>query len=297
MTLLNDPASLPAQMWTVMRFALTCRQPMLVADAKSVLSPPTLLPADKSESDKTFQRAVANLRALRMLSDDNESIVPTEAMRSVAPNDVASFAHMLQRQILDPCEMDGIGRSGDQTGAKDLIRALAWFLTLDPIVGYAWNDVVQLQENAFAQEVGLPFANDFRWNRFVSWAPALGFAEIPLIGGEGRANRLSPDCTTAVRRIVGRLWNPETHVPADQFVSRLLTELPVLLGGSVSNDLGLTPATSGASAALSHALMCGHDQGWLRVDFRSDAIRDITLNEPGGGTRRITDVTVLEGVS
>ena len=64
-------------------------------------------------------------------------------------------------------------------------------------------------------------------------------------------------------------------------------------GGGYSRSLGLQ-APAHVSPSLSFALLCGHDQGWIRLEHRSDAARDILLSDPdtATGTRRVSDVTI-----
>jgi hypothetical protein len=295
MVLLNDPASLPTPMWAVARFLLTVPGQVPIERTQSLLSPAALLPPEKRNADKTFPWAVDTLRTLGIVTTDNDLLDIAEHTRAVPPDDFAGFTDLLRRCVLDPARNAGVGDNGDQTGSKDLVRALAWFLTLDPLSSYAFDEVEQLQNDAFTAEIGSPFVNKFRWDRFVYWAPALGLAASSLLSGEGRSARIGPDCTVAVRRTVLSLWNEGEHVDADRAVARLLEELPILPGGRYSTELGLAPSTSAVSPALSFALLCGHDQAWIRLDTRSDAARDIVLVDPATvtGTRRVTGMTVL----
>lgn len=292
--LLNDPGSLPAPMWAVARFLLATSGDVSVADAQSLVSPASL--QSSSGTDKTFRWAVDTLCMLGLASLDGGSITATSRLRRGSPKHMSTFAEMLRREVLAPARNGSLGDNGDQTQGRDLVRALCWFLTLDPLRGYAWQDVEQLQAGAFAPSVGVPFTNDFRWSRFVYWAPTLGFAAASLLA-DGRSTRLSPDCTAAVRATTLRSWNKGDHVPADQAISLLLEELPVLPGGRYSRALGLVPSTT-TSASLSHALIRGHDEGWIRLEARSDAANDVTLVDPdiASGVRRVTDIGVLGAV-
>lgn len=296
MVLLNDPASLPTPMWAVTRYLLTTTGDSAIAPTRTILSPAALLPEEKANDDKTFIWAVETLRMLGLVATDGDSINLAQPVRQASPVDFTSFADLLRQRVLDPARIEGIADNGDQTGPRDLARALAWFLTLDPLVGYSFDEIEQRQIGAFPQEIGVPFVNDFRWGRFVYWAPMLGFAASPLLPGQGRSVRIAPDCTVAVRRTIRQLWNTGDHLAAGQAIAQLLEQLPVLPGGRLSAELGLSQQTTTVSSALSFALLCGHDHGWIRLETRSDAAHDVVLVDPdtATGTRRVTDLTVLE---
>ena len=177
----------------------------------------------------------------------------------------------------------GLDGSGDQTrtkdaGAKDLVRALAWFLTLDAFTPLGLDDVTQLQESAFPAQLGNPIVNDVRWNLFVYWAPALGFAAQSLLDKD-LGQRLVPDCTVAVRRTVLAIWPKGERIDAADAIDRIIEELPVLPGGRYSRMLGLPAPATDVASSLSSALLRG-DHEWISLEQRSDAARDVFLTDP-----------------
>jgi hypothetical protein len=298
MPLLNDPASVPTAMWIVTRHLAGCSGRRLNRQTlKTTISPASLLPPDKYDSDTTFEFAVKTLIDLGVAVEDGEQLVLTDVARRLKPHDVAGFDDLLRRQALHTDFNENIADSGNQTGPKDLVRALSWFLTLDPYEPMSHDDVVQRQRGAIAERLGNPFVNDFRWNRFTYWAPALGLAAPPLIPRPGmRSQTLVPDCTTAVRRTMLAKWPPGTRLPARDAVAAIIDELPVLPGGHYSIALGLAAEDPDVSATLSFALLCGDEYGWLQLHRRSDSDDEVLLVDPdqSNGTRRVTHLDIME---
>ncbi|MEU7757641.1 protein DpdG [Micromonospora aurantiaca (nom. illeg.)] len=300
MPLLNDPASVPTAMLIVTRHLVGCpgrrqnRQTL-----KATVSPASLLPPGRHDSDTAFEYAVKTLLDLGIAAEDGEQIALADVAKSLTPDDVAAFDDLLRRQALDPSRNENIADSGNQTGPKDLVRALSWFLTLDPYSPMSHDDVVQKQRGAIAESLGNPFVNDFRWNRFTYWAPALGFAAPPLIPRLGtKSQTLVPDCTTAVRRTMQAKWPPGTRLPARDAVAAIIDELPVLPGGRYSVALGLAADAPDVSATLSFALLCADEYGWLQLHRRSDADDEVLLVDPdqSNGTRRVTHLDIMEPI-
>ncbi|MEU5945917.1 protein DpdG [Micromonospora sp. NPDC047465] len=300
MPMLNDPASVPTAMWIITRHLVGCpgrrqnRQTL-----KATISPVSLLPPDKNDSDTTFDFAVKTLLDLDIAAEDGEQLALTDVAKRLTPDDVAAFDDLLRRQALDPSRNENIADSGNQTGPKDLVRALSWFLTLDPYTPMSHDDVVQEQRGAFTENLGNPLVNNFRWNRFTYWAPALGFAAPPLIPRTGtKSQTLVPDCTTAVRRTMQAKWPPGTRLPARDAVAVIIDELPVLPGGRYSVALGLAADAPDVSAALSFALLCADEYGWLQLRRRSDADDEVLLVDPdqSNGTRRVTHLEIMEPI-
>jgi hypothetical protein len=285
MALINEGASFPSFMWAVVRLLLLLGGKADAETAKLVLTPPTLPPGETKE----FSTAVKSLADLEVVADDGEVIVLTPAARSLAPDDVAGFNRLLRRAVLVPDHNNGLANSPDLDGPKDLVRALAWFLTRDPLVPQGWESVAQFQRGAFASHLPPPIANDVRWGRFAYWAPALGFAAAPLIPREGRSP-LVPDCTVAVRETALSLWQEGQTVRASEAVERIVEELPVLPGGRYSRMLGLAPPDGRVAASLSNALLAGEVDGWLKLSSPSDAGK-ISLAD-GTDTREVSLFTI-----
>ncbi len=300
MTLINEPASFPAPMWAVARFLLSVGGQYQAEHARAMLSPPSLLPDEEARAkDETFSQAVKSLQDLGLVLADGDELSLAPTVRKLSLTDIGGFTDLLSRAALDPDRNAGLSESDDQAGPKDLVRALSWFLTCDPFTPLDLQEVTQLQKGAFASHLGNPIVNDVRWNRFVYWAPALGFASPPLLDNERQGQQLVPDCTTAVRRTVLATWEQGQRLDAADAVDHIITELPVLPGGRYSQSLGLRSSSTEVAASLSFALLCGHDQGWISLGRRSDASRDVFLTDPDNAnrTRRISEVTITGSIN
>ncbi len=293
MALINEGASVPSYVWAVVRFLLSAGGQYPADRARDLLCPATLLPGDTA----TFSDAVGTLKDLALATDDDGELSLSPAARELSPDDVAGFSDLLRRAVLGQAQNAGLDGSGDQivtkdAGAKDLVRALAWFLTLDAFTPLGLDDVTQLQESAFPVQLGKAIVNGVRWGRFVYWAPALGFAAQSLLDKDlGR--RLVPDCTVAVRRTVLAVWPKGERIDAADAIDRIIEELPVLPGGRYSRMLGLPAPATDVPSSLSSALLRG-DHEWISLEQRSDAARDVFLTDPdaASGKRRVSEIIV-----
>ena len=246
----------------------------------------------------TFNHAVGTLKDLSLATDNDGELSLSPTARGLSPDDVIGFSDLLRQAVLGQAQNAGLDGSGDQTrtkdaGAKDLVRALAWFLTRDAFTPLGRTDVdQQLQENDFPAQLGKAIVNDVRWNRFTYWAPALGFAAQSLLDKDP-GQRLVPDCTVAVRRTVLAVWEKGERIDAADAIDRITEELPVLPGGRYSRMLGLPAPTSDVASSLSSALLRG-DHEWISLEQRSDAARDVFLTDPdaASGRRRVSEIII-----
>lgn len=299
MTLINEPASFPAQMWAVARFLLSVGGECPAARAQAMMSPPSLLSDEGARArDETFSQAVDSLQDLGLLLVNGDHLTAPPPVMKLSPADLGGFTGLLARAVLDPERNAGLAENDDQTGSKDLVRALAWFLTRDPFTSLDLQAVTQLQTGAFPSHLGNPIVNDVRWNRFVYWAPALGFASQPLLDNDRQGQQLMPDCTAAIRRTILTTWEKGQRIAAADAVDRIIDELPVLPGGRYSRALGL-PSPTEVADSLSFALLCGHDQDWISLERHADASRDVLLADPDNAnrTRRISEITITGSIN
>jgi hypothetical protein len=293
MSLINEGDSFPSQLWSVVRLLQSVPGKLDVGTARRILTPDTLPTGDKENED--FKVAVGTLTDLGLVTIVGDAIELTPTARALSPDNVAGFNGLLREAALDQSRNARLADKTptgepDLSGPKDLVRALAWFLTLDPFKPLDWDAVQGPQATAFAPHLPEPLANDVRWNRFTYWGPALGFVARPLLPPKG-AVRLVPDCTVAVRDTVLALWKEDEQVDAAEAVTRITDRLPVLPGGVYSRSLGLEGPAGTVSASLSNALLTGEEQGWLTFGRLADAADDILLTDVGG-TRRVTQFTI-----
>jgi hypothetical protein len=91
------------------------------------------------------------------------------------------------------------------------------------------------------------------------------------------------------------MWKVGDNINAVDLVRAIRAELPVLPGGSYSEGLGIRgPGETSVDAALSFALLRGHDEGWLRLERDADARRFVSVIDPEQPSRRVSDVAIME---
>lgn len=183
-------------------------------------------------------------------------------------------------------------------GARDLTRALAWYLAQDPLrAPGGWNeqggvDLAQEAQFAAAERV---FSNDTRWGAFTRWATFLGFAvRLP------RETRtvLVPDPTVAVRDVAAALLS-SGRVEINAFVEELGRTLPVLDGGEYRRSVesrmrpdAVAASTDQLSPSLAHALLRLRDERLLVIEDLADAPMKMRLPDGFGPERTVTHVSL-----
>ncbi len=291
MALLNDPASQPSQMWAVIRYLAYAKKPVKYEGARMLLSPPSL-----GDDGKMFDWAVETLKELRMVAQtDTGELCLDGVAAQLDGEDFGGFAAVLRTRVLAPELNTGVGNDASQVGPRDLTRALAWFLSLDPVTSSLnWSEAQRLQGRALRPEVGKAIVNDTRWPRFVTWATALGLAAADLLVND----RIVPDCTAAVKRVMQDMGKPGHIVDALEALRTLRTSLPVLPGGAFSAAVGIPdPGATATGRALSFALLRGEDEGWLRLDRPgADARRFLSIPDPErpDAPRACRSIAILE---
>jgi hypothetical protein len=293
MALINEGASLPSPMWALARLLATEKKPLAVALARSVMSPPSL----GDNGSQTFDTALRTLAEYGAVAESGEKIALSPGWADLSADDPREFAELMRRAIFAPERNTQLAETATQEGPRDLTRALCWFLTLDPLgPPVSSTDIERLQDGALPSHVGLPFQNDVRFGRFTFWGPALGFATNALLASDG-PRRLAVDCTPAVRGTIARMWKPGQLIDAVEAVAAIRGALPVLPGGKYSTLLGLPSRPENIEPALSFALLCGHDQGWIKLERKADAPRAIQVIDPAlsSGTRRVTHIGIAGG--
>ncbi|MEU4517449.1 protein DpdG [Amycolatopsis sp. NPDC024027] len=290
MSLLNVEAPLPQYLIVALRFLAHVGKSIGEDQARALLCPPGV------SGQKVVDSALSTLVSLELISRENGAL---DLAVAVTPQH-DSVVDALRKAILAPENNTGLGEDAGQSGPRDLVRALCWFLTIDPTTeALGWSEVQRRQGHSLKADLGDPIKNDTRWNPFCSWASVLGFCTPALISAaDGLTGaRLTPDCTTAVRRAASTHWKPGESLEPEVALRELREALPVLPGGLYSTSVGLeSPRANHAGAALSFALLRAHDEKWLRLEQNDDARSLLYLEDPDqpGYPRTFSSVTVLE---
>lgn len=240
MAVLNPPRVLPGLGRAVVNFLLENRNSWDDAGLLEVFKPPGV------NEDATAADGVRNtlsaFRAIGMLENDAQGNITVA--RSVTTHG-SGFGRTAFRRLMLAHVLD-IGRDGDPwsvgegeastSGARDLTRALSWFLAQDALgTPLNWTDNIQnVQTDQFRTNQNDKWAitNDTRWGAFSRWAPALGLA-VPSVLRAKQA--LVPLPTLAVADAVDEM--PAKRMPIQEFLSGLAQKLPVLPGGVIRNGL------------------------------------------------------------
>lgn len=291
MTLINVDASRPSPMWAVVRYLAFAREPVGLDRARAVLSPPSL----GSDDGRMFDLAVSTLKMIGMVTEAGDGSLSLEGdARFINSEDLETFTNVLRNQCQAPELNIGIGDGYSTVGARDLTLALSWFLSLDPAeTALSWEEAENRQHEGLKREVGPTFVNRNRWTWFTDWSAALGLATPALLDND----RLTPDCTTAVRQVVQATWKPGETIGAVEVLDYLRQILPVLPGGRYSAAVGIpSPGDSVAGMALSFALLRGDDEHWLRLQRDADARHYLSIHDPGHPTfpRTYSSIAILE---
>ncbi|MFF7458660.1 protein DpdG [Kitasatospora sp. NPDC008115] len=303
MAVLNPPRSLPGLGRAVISFLNTDRRSWTDETLVEAFKPPGL--NDDKTSAAGVQDTLSAFRAIGMLTRDKNGVVTvTEGEHARGALTQAQFRRAVQRHVMD------LSRDGDPwnvsagdaytSGARDLLRALSWFLAQDPLGRpLSWNENVQgLQDAQFGTSDNETWAvvNDTRWPPFSRWAKALGLASPSLLKS---APGLVPLPVVAIDDVLDEL--PEGRMTIVDFLAHLAVKLPVLHGGSaratlvatrLENDPDPGVLADCADSSVGQALRILEERG--RVVF--SALPDATgLRLLASDSNRHTHVTLARG--
>jgi len=174
-------------------------------------------------------------------------------------------------------------------GARDLVRALAWFMSLNVLNGpftfsKGANPLAQLQEDHTGERL---IFNEDRWRPFVRWCRYLGFLrDFALYSGSGLPERgVIPDPTDAVAAALPQCVSSADFTPLAVVLPALAAQLPVLDGGiyrSAIHDRGAPPAESDVSPTLTLALERLRARGDIELEVGAgDADKLVFANNRG----------------
>lgn len=300
MAVLNPPRVLPGLGRAIVNFLIENRSTWNEAGLVEVFRPEGL---NESGAAHGVTNTLSAFRAIGILESDTKgSITVTNSVTEHGNRfERDEFRRLMLSHVLN------LRRDGDPwavsdeeastSGARDLSRALSWFLAQDAVgAPFTWNDNVQkLQADQFGsdQNAEWPFANDTRWNAFTRWATALGLA-APSVVRSG----LVPLPTVAVADAVAEL--PNGQMPIQDFLGALARKLPILHGGMIRNGLVARLVVDPDPGVQGNALDTSVSQA-LRILEARGRLSTENLADAGGvflsrsSTNRTTHITLKGG--
>ena len=209
---------------------------------------------------KIFRDTMRELLVIGALEDDDGTIsLPGDvpgARRSGAMREIVRVKAMRAELDTDLWEKDAENRLL-LIGARDLVRAVAWFLSLSVVAGpYDFERTTpalsELQERHTGER---PIFNIERWRPFERWTQYLGFSTaLPMELRNRWAEPLLPDPTQAIRSRLASLLDHDGWTPIGEVMAALGEYLPVLDGGQFRraiHDKGAPETEAGCSSSLS----------------------------------------------
>jgi hypothetical protein len=216
----------------------------------------------RAGNSKLFDDTLRELLGIGALEAKDDDICLPDVSGAREPGAMARIVRaqaMATEREADLWERDASG-SLVLTGARDLVRALAWFLNLNVLTGpfdflETTPNLTNLQDDHLGER---PIFNIERWRPFVRWARYLGFvSDYSLYGGSGSSTAaVFPDPSQAIAAVLPVILNGD-WVPLESVVSRLAEELPVLDGGVYRRAIierGAPEAKADCSPTLTLAL-------------------------------------------
>jgi hypothetical protein len=300
---LNPPRVLPGLGRSIVNFLIETRsswdEPKLLESFK-----PSGMNEDATAADGV-KNTLSAFRAVGILQNDSHGNITIT--RSVKEHGQVfsrtAFRRLMLAHVLD------LGRDGDPwsvdegdattRGARDLTRALSWFLAQDALgPPLSWTDNMQkLQSAQFRTNDNLQWAitNDTRWNAFSRWAPALGLASPSMARTKPG---LVPLATVAVADAVDGI--PAARMPINEFLGILARKLPILPGGVIRNGLvnrlGSDPdpgiRSNAVDTSVAQVLRLLESRGRLEFENLADA-DGVQLSR--SDQARVTHVTLKGG--
>ncbi|MGO9791892.1 MAG: protein DpdG [Solirubrobacteraceae bacterium] len=229
---------------------------------------------------KVFSDTLRELVAIGALEEEGGSVaLPADVDGAREPGampEVIRIKAMLAELETDLWEKDDQGALV-LVGARDLVRAVAWFLSLDIEDGpfefeRTTPALSDLQEQHMDRE--RPIFNIERWRPFVRWTRYLGFSSDLTLNIRGQhVSALMPDPTAAIRSRLQSLLDRADWTPIGDVMAALASDLPVLDGGIYRQSIhakGAPVANVDCSPSLSLAFKRLEAAGTLELD-------------PGGG--------------
>lgn len=305
MAVLNPPSALPGLARAIVNHLLVSRATYDEARLTELFAPADLWEGEVTRGVDNTLRAARAIGILVQSRDHGISVSDAVQKASQGGAFTRDTFRVLLRSVVLDLSRDGdpwLQGEGRTTGAKDLMRALAWFLNQDALgPPLSWltqgeGNVQKMQDQQLPNvpDEDRPILNDTRWGAFSRWVVPLGFAEAATAtAGTG----LVPLPALAIRDAVERM-SPGPR-PVEDFLAALVRELPVLPGGSVgegmrvqfSEDPDPSARRGGLASGVAQSLLILEDEGLLAMSYGADAVASRTLFEDGD-SRQVSSVTV-----
>jgi hypothetical protein len=184
-------------------------------------------------------------------------------------------------------------------GARDLTRALAWYLAQNPLRPPAWwnepegADVAEDRQFGGGERV---FSNDTRWAAFDRWATFLGFGRHQP---HGMKEVLVPDPTDVIRHTIPSVLTAR-RLEIGVVIEELGHRIPVLDGGTYRREVearmkpeAVRSGPDLLSPSLAYALLRLRDERVIVLEDLADAPLKVRLPERFGPERTITHASLL----
>jgi len=303
MALLNPPQILPAVARVLFR-ALQAADGFGLPRAELAKSvAPATLPrgTDSTPGDgsKGFDDTLAACVTIGLFDRDGDTIRLHPELPGYT-RDRRQRDHHLRPLIRDLILRDVLnyGLWDSTEGARDLTRALAWYLAQDPLQPPAsWNEpggVDIAQERQFPPGERI-FSNDTRWGAFDRWATFLGFGRsLPRAG----KTVLVPDPTEVIRHAVPSVLTTQ-RLEIGVVIEELAHRIPVLDGGTYRRDVearmkpeAVLSGDALLSPSLAHALLRLRDERIIILEDLPDASLKVRLPEHFGPERTVTHASL-----
>jgi hypothetical protein len=304
MALLNPPQILPNVARVLFRALQAAESYALSKDELSRMVAPSALPrgedAPRDHGSRGFDDTLAACLTIGLFDRGGDLITVNPALPDYARDRRRRDQHfrsLVRDLVLSEAVNYGLWDSTE--GARDLTRALAWFLaqnTLRP--PGPWNeasgvDVVQEHQFSAGERV---FSNDTRWGAFDRWATFLGFGRhLPRDGKDV----LVPDPTAVLREAAPAVLTTQRQ-EIGVVVEELGRRIPVLDGGVYRREVEArmrpeTVQSSGdlLSPSLAHALFRLSDERVILLEDLADAPMKVRLPDHFGPERTITHASLV----
>lgn len=221
---------------------LSGRERVTFAELDAALRPESIVPGRDPNALVSSMRVGEDIGLVERFGAENSAVDRVDwGLEESARNkyegwydDPVRFRVLVRRKLL----AKACNEIAEKKDPSDVAVGLAWLLAQDPArplpqsFGLSWREDGATLERALGdQKLKEKYLDTSeQWTAFHRWAVALGCATYSRVG---RRALVLPDPTAAVAEELPPI--PETGLPAKEFCSAVVKELPVLSGGSISD--------------------------------------------------------------